>query len=131
MRKRILIPTDFTSQAKAALMSALKMTEKLDAELFVLHSIDIHDRFVSRSSPVSTDSRESILVERAKELMEEHLASEGLDSLSPTTIVGTNSILEDVMEACEKYDIDFIVMGSSGVSGLESLFIGSNTERVV
>src|SRR5690625_7488075 len=63
--------------------------------------------------------------------MEENLASEGLDSLSPTTIVGTNSILEDVMEACEKYDIDFIVMGSSGVSGLESLFIGSNTERVV
>src|SRR5690625_1908991 len=131
MRKRILIPTDFTSQAKAALMSALKMTEKLDAELFVLHSIDIHDRLVSRSSPVSTDSRESILVERAKELMEEHLVSEGLDSLSPTTIVGTNSILEDVMEACEEYGIHFILMGSSGVSGLEILFIGSNTERVV
>src|SRR5690625_8018025 len=91
----------------------------------------MYDCFVLISSPFSTDSRESILVERSKELMEEHLASVGLDSLSPTTIVGTNSILEDVIEACEKYDIDFIVMRSSGVSGLERLFIGSNTERLV
>lgn len=131
MKKRILIPTDFSSQAKAALLSAVKMAEKIEAELFVLHSIDIHDRFVSRSSPVSTDSRESILVGRAKELMENHLASEGFKNFKPTTIVGTSNILEDVMDACKKYSIDFIVMGSSGVSGLESLFIGSNTERIV
>lgn len=131
MKKRILIPTDFSSQAKAALLSAVKMAEKIEAELFVLHSIDIHDRFVSRSSPVSTDSRESILVGRAKELMENHLASEGFKDFKPTTIVGTSDILEDVMDTCKKYSIDFIVMGSSGVSGLESLFIGSNTERIV
>lgn len=131
MKKRILIPTDFTSQAKAALLSAIKMADKTKAELYVLHSIDIHDRFVSRSSPISTESRESLLVGRAKKLMEEHLASEGFEDLDFTTIIGTTSILEDVMDACEKYSIDFIVMGSSGVSGLESLFIGSNTERVV
>jgi len=131
MKKRILIPTDFSSQAKAALQSAITMAKKMEAELFVLHSVDIHDRFVSRSSPVSTDSRESILVGRAKELMEEHLESEGFKDFNPTTIVGTSSILEDVMDACDKYSIDFIVMGSSGISGIESLFIGSNTERVV
>lgn len=131
MTKRILIPTDFSSQAKAALMSAMKMAEKMEATLFVLHSVDIHDRFIPRSSPESTESREAILVKRLEKQMEEHLKSEGLESLKPTTIIGTNSILEDVMEACETHKIDFIVMGSSGTSFLEGLFIGSNTERVV
>lgn len=131
MTKRILIPTDFSLQAKAALMSAMKMAEKMKVELFALHSIDVHDRFISRSSPASIDSRESLLVERAKKQMTEHLKSEGLESLNPTIVIGNKSILEDVMEACETHKIDFIVMGSSGTSFLEGLFIGSNTERVV
>lgn len=131
MTKRILIPTDFSSQAKAALMSAVKIADKIDAELFILHSIDIHDRFISRSSPISIESQESILVKRTQELLVKHFKSEGLGDLHPTIIVGTSSILEDVLDACDKHHIDFIVMGSSGISGLESLFIGSNTERIV
>lgn len=131
MTKRILIPTDFSSQAKAALISAMKMAEKIDAELFVLHSVDIHDRFISRSTPESIDSRETKLIKRLEEQVAEHLKSEGLENLNPKVIIGTGSILDDVMEACETHNIDFIVMGSSGTSVLEGLFIGSNTERIV
>ena len=35
------------------------------------------------------------------------------------------------MEVTAKNDIDLIVMGSQGASGLQEMFIGSNTEKVV
>lgn len=131
MTQRILIPTDFSSQATAALTTGVILAKKINAELFVLHSVDIHDRFVSRSSPEDSNSPEEILMQRAEMQMKEHLALYGINSIKSTTIIGTDTILEDVLKACETHDIRFIVMGSSGSSGLSELLIGSNTERVV
>lgn len=131
MTQRILIPTDFSSQAKAALNTAVLLAEKINAELFVLHSVDIHDGFISRSNPENPLSREDTLILRAEAEMKEHLASMGLKDFKPNTIIGTDAILEDVLKTCEQHDIDFIVMGSSGSSGLSELLIGSNTERIV
>lgn len=131
MTQRILIPTDFSSQAKAALTTATILAKKINAELFILHSVDLHDRFIARSKPENPDTSEEILIKRAEEQMKKHLALEGIDDIKSTTIIGTDAILEDVMKACEAHDISFIVMGSSGSSGLSELLIGSNTERVV
>jgi nucleotide-binding universal stress UspA family protein len=36
-----------------------------------------------------------------------------------------------IIKETEKFDIDMIVMGSQGASGLQEMFIGSNTEKVV
>lgn len=131
MTQRILIPTDFSSQSKAALTTAVILAKKIDAELYILHSVDIHDGFIARSNPENPISREAALIQRAEKQVNIQLASEGLGDYKPTTIIGTDSILEDVMKACEKYAIGFIVMGSSGSSGLSELLIGSNTERIV
>lgn len=132
MTKRILIPTDFSKQAQAALLTAVKLAKKLNAELFILHSVDIYDGLIPRSyNPEDPDSREKIMIDRAEELIKEHIASEGIQDLNPTSIIGKNDILQDILDACKTHRIDFIVMGSSGASGLEEMFIGSNTERVV
>ncbi len=36
-----------------------------------------------------------------------------------------------IIDESEKNNIDLIVMGSQGASGLQEMFIGSNTEKVV
>ncbi|MGB3773702.1 MAG: universal stress protein, partial [Leeuwenhoekiella sp.] len=38
---------------------------------------------------------------------------------------------EGIMEYVTKYEIDGIIMGSHGATGIQELFIGSNTEKVV
>lgn len=131
MTQRILVPTDFSPQAKAALSTAVILADKLNAELFILHSIDIHDRFIPRASPDRPQSREELLIQRAEKQMKEHLDSEDIKKRNPTIIIGKDNLLEDVIKACETHAISFITMGSNGSSGLSEILIGSNTERVV
>lgn len=131
MTQKILIPTDFSTQAKAALKTAILIAEKTNAELFVLHSADLNDRFMARPNPNNPQTQEDILIEKAEEKMSEFLETQGLENHKPTTIISTGNILEDILDACKAQDISYIVMGSSGSSGLSELLIGSNTERVV
>ncbi|NNL81698.1 MAG: universal stress protein, partial [Flavobacteriaceae bacterium] len=42
-----------------------------------------------------------------------------------------NQSFNQLPQTCEEKNIDLIVMGSHGVSGLKEIFIGSNTEKVV
>ena len=45
---------------------------------------------------------------------------------------GDNTItFNEIKDSCKEFDIDMIVMGSHGTDGLQEIFIGSNTERVV
>jgi len=43
----------------------------------------------------------------------------------------TDAPVEGISEFAKKNNIDFIVMGSHGTSGIEEFFVGSNTEKVV
>lgn len=131
MTRRILIPTDFSKQAKAALITAINIAKKLNAELFILHSIDIYDGVIPRATPENPNFRETAKMERAKESMKKHLEEVNLPSIELNILFGKRRILQDILEACQTHEISLIVMGSSGASGLEEMLIGSNTERVV
>ena len=45
--------------------------------------------------------------------------------------IGFNEIFKGVFHTCKKHEIDLVIMGSNGVSGLKEMLIGSNTEKVV
>jgi nucleotide-binding universal stress UspA family protein len=42
-----------------------------------------------------------------------------------------NSVLDSVLDVIGKGDIEIVIMGTKGASGLEEIIIGSNTEKVV
>lgn len=131
MVQRILIPTDFSLQAKAALATAVLIAEKTNTELFILHSIDLNDRFVARPNPNNPQTQEEILIEKVEGKISSYIEEQGVEKYNPTTIIGVGNILEDIQKACKEHAIDYIIMGSSGSSGLSELLIGSNTERIV
>jgi 2-hydroxy-3-keto-5-methylthiopentenyl-1-phosphate phosphatase len=45
--------------------------------------------------------------------------------------VELHEIFKGVFQVCKKENIDLVVMGSNGISGLREMLIGSNTEKVV
>ncbi len=130
--KRILVPTDFSETARAALDQALILTAKFDAELTVLHA-----RLLFEDDPVELEEKlkdlkaeekhvEEVLLEKMKKRTEAHqhlnIKHEIIRGYSaPSAILGY----------INNREFDLVVIGTHGRSGLEHFLIGSVAEKVV
>lgn len=128
--KRILVPTDFSPQAENALKVAIQIAQKHRSEIFLIHSMEMPLHLAS--SAESGSLPESLFfIKLAEKRFRELRDKPYLEDITIHETIGHNEIYEDIEEACQKSDIDLIVMGSTGASGFKEMFVGSNTEKVV
>ncbi|MAP53904.1 universal stress protein [Altibacter sp.] len=128
--KRILVPTDFSSQAENALQVAVQMAKKHASVIYLLHSLDL-PLHLARSGSGGSLPESLYFIKLAEKNFEELLQKPYLQDVEVREAIGHAEIYEDVSEAVSANDIDLIVMGSHGASGFKEMFIGSNTEKVV
>lgn len=131
--KKILVPTDFSEQAENALKVAAQLAKKYNAEIYLLHMIELP---ADMNNPVgetrSHDLPEALFfMKLAKKKFTEVLSAPYLAGLKVHDIVEFNQAFDGIMETSKKHGCDFIVMGSQGATGFKEMFIGSNTEKVV
>lgn len=132
MIKKILVPTDFSKQAESALKVAAQLAKKNNAQIYLLHIIELPVHLVDLMASPNPAAPEAIFfMKETHKKFEELMASPYLSGIEVFETVSFEDILKGVLETCEKNDIDFIIMGSHGSSGFEELFIGSNAEKVV
>jgi nucleotide-binding universal stress UspA family protein len=131
--KKILVPIDFSKKSEEALKVAANIANKINAEIYVLHLIDIPSSEVDMFSGKSIykGPMAEMLFEKTHEKFDEFLNKDYLNGITIYESVMTNTPVKGISEFAEKHDIDFIVMGSHGTSGIEEFFVGSNTEKVV
>ncbi len=131
--KKILVPVDFSQKSEEALKVAAKIARKIDGEIYVLHLLDIPSGEVDMidGHQVPKGPMAMMLFETTHEKFDEFLDKDYLDDIPVYEKVMTDAPVEGISEFAQKNDIDFIVMGSHGTSGLEEFFVGSNTEKVV
>ncbi len=72
-----------------------------------------------------------MIMENVHQKFNDFLDKDFLNDIEVYENVLTDKPVEGITEFAKKNDIDFIVMGSHGASGLEEFFVGSNTEKVV
>ncbi|WP_424493081.1 universal stress protein [Salinimicrobium sp. GXAS 041] len=131
--KKILVPTDFSEYAENALKIAAKFAKKYDAEIYLLHMLELPMDMVN---PVG-DTRSSDLPEAlffmklAKKRFSEILSRPYLNNVTAHETVQFHQAFEGIMETSKKHNCDFIIMGSQGATGFKEMFVGSNTEKVV
>lgn len=131
--KKILVPTDFSSTSKAALQKAANVAESCEAKLLVIYA----DQFLpppdslSEPRPILNTASE----EEKKAFAEEELRKEIAELVPPNVAVESRVIIDDpvpaILTAARTDDIDWIVMGTHGRSGLSRFFLGSVTESVI
>lgn len=126
--KKVLIPTDFSESAKNAFDYAVKL---LGSEAY---SFILMNSYASNSSGggmlVSMD--DVLEKEAVRDLKREVLLLKekyGNIDLQIKTQVGT--IEEAVRRVNVEGEIDYVIMGTHGASGLKKMFTGSNTLRVI
>ena len=133
MFSRILVPMDFSAPSDAALDYARSVAMRFDASLHLLHVADDPYR-VLYSSDVLVPEVERLRAEIVREAtgwLRDRVTEPDVKELGATveTIIGTPA--GSIVEYADGNDIDLIVMGTHGRSGMSHVLMGSVTERVV
>ncbi len=129
--KKILVPTDFSIQAENALKVAAQLAKKYDCEIYLLHILEIPLQEVDPISSYNNLPEAIYFMKLAHKQFEELKTKDYLKNLTIHETVEVQEIFKGVFHVCKKHDIDLVIMGSNGVSGLKEMLIGSNTEKVV
>lgn len=129
--KKILIPVDFSTPSENALKVASELAQKNKAEVHVLHVIELAESLFGAEQFNVNDEQIIFFMKLAQKRFETFLQKEYLKGITVKSFVEPGSAAIAIRETVEKNDIDIIVMGSNGVSGIEEIVIGSNTEKVV
>ncbi|TGV00935.1 universal stress protein [Flavivirga rizhaonensis] len=129
--KKILVPTDFSIQAENALKVAAQLARKYNCEIYLLHMLEIPLHEVDALSSYNSLPEAIYFMKLAHKQFEELKTKDYLKDLTIHEMVELKEIFKGVFHSSKKHDIDLVIMGSNGVSGLKEMLIGSNTEKVV
>ena len=129
--KKLLVPTDFSEQSEYALHVAAQIAKQISAEIVVTHMMGLHNTLIN-----TTDNRSAeqalFQLKLSQKNFEAFLDKEYLQGIKVTDTVENQTVFRGINDIVEKNDIDLIVMGSHGTTGLiQDIFVGSNTEKVV
>ena len=128
--KSLIVPVDFSQQSEFALQTAAGLARSRDAELIVVHMLELNYAMISSAEAFSAQ-QSVLLLKAAEKRLAGFLDKPYLEGIRVTPVIKHYKVFSEVNEIAEKHDAGLIVMGSHGSDGLEELFIGSNAERVV
>jgi len=131
--KRILVPIDFSNEAKCAAKIASKIVRKTGGELFLLHMLELPTTTIDPTDINGTYGAPGALF-YLKIAQKKFAEFKKLPFLKGVKIIETIQFFkafDGIIDESKKHDVNLIVMGSKGTSGLHEMFIGSNTEKVV
>jgi nucleotide-binding universal stress UspA family protein len=128
---RILIPTDFSPSADAALEMATDLAQHFRSEIFLLNVIPMF--------PTTTAYDffpETAFLEEARKHADKHLAmrhdvlvAKGIHA--KVCVESGNDVAGNIMTVIDRDAIDMVVISTHGISGWRPLVFGSIAEKVV
>lgn len=124
--RNVLVATDGSETATAAVDRAVALAERLDATLHALSVVDVKNLGINAHSGVDA------FVGRAEENVAEAAAAAeaaGVEAVE-TVEVGT-SVARGIRSHVAANDIDIVVLGTHGRTGVGRFLLGSVAERIV
>jgi universal stress protein A len=128
--KRILVPIDFSATSLKALRYAIPFAEQFGATIHLVHVVE-RAPFIYDVESMAMTIPEATLVKAAKEKLDS-MANEEIKELVPVTAeVYVGKPFDEVAKAAKASDVDLIIIGTHGHTGLKHVLLGSTAERVV
>ncbi|WP_135304802.1 universal stress protein [Haloarcula amylovorans] len=124
----ILVPTDGSEGSEAAIGPAVDIASTYDARLHALSVIDTMAMGVDVRSVGVLDALEES-AESAVEIIEEQATQASVSAVE--TAIKHGSPYRGIRSYVEEHDIDLVVMGTHGRSGIERYLLGSVAEKTV
>jgi nucleotide-binding universal stress UspA family protein len=128
--KNIIVPTDFSQNAKNALAYALAIAKKTDAKVVLFHSYHLPPNTSTTFkdiSPILKKGAEQDLTRLCKSVKDDTQNS----TVVCETIARKGHLVNEIKTVAKEKNVDLIVMGTKGASGISEIFIGTNTASVI
>lgn len=129
--KCILVPTDYSEDAKAALEAAIEFSKVFGAKIVLVHAYHIETPAVYGGNFVAPQDILEPVREAAQSSMEQlikELTARGVEVESRVVMeYPSHAILDEA----NKLPADMIVMGTRGLTGIKHVLVGSTAERIV
>ena len=131
--KSILHPTDFSESSKHAMSYAISFAEQYGAKLYCLHVIEevtgamYFDML--QTPPLAQLMGE--IEEQAKKALDELLPSDVKERLNVEYIIRRGAAFLETVRCAEELNVDLIVCGTHGRTGLKHAIFGSVAEKIV
>ena len=129
--KNILFATDFSEASEAALPYAAAIARRYDSQLHIAHIVSPAS-YIIPSEPgdlITIDSIHEAALADVHQRMET-LASH-LETIPYHTYVREGEIWENLSDLILARDIDLLVVGTHGRTGVEKLLLGSEAEEIL
>lgn len=134
--KTILVPHDFSASANHAAALARDEAKAHGGALVLLHVLDLPHQMPPDAIILPSENGEPITVrDFAMSSAEAHLADLTArlekDGVTATAFVRIGDPIDEINKFVDEKNIDLIVMGTHGRSGIRRMLAGSVAERVV
>lgn len=133
MMKKILIPVDFSEHSQAAISYACQLIEHnaVKQAIDLVHVYTAHSNmYTNRQVNVDIVDPQVVIAEKN---MNAALATikELFPGIQCQAIYKDGNFYEEISKLTAAFAYDAIIMGTKGATGLEALFLGSNTYDVI
>jgi nucleotide-binding universal stress UspA family protein len=130
---RILVPTDFSKSSDNALTYGIAFAEKFGAEMYLLHVVQDLTWFVPEAILVAPAAMPPLeqFVTAAQTALERVIQKLNLPGIKIHPQVREGTAFDTIIRYAREIDVDLIVMGTHGHTGLAHVLLGSVAERVV
>ncbi len=136
--KKILVPIDFSSNSVNALHVAAEIASKSGAILEILHvnlaaiySAPFSEYASVATAVVDDEQYDEKAVEGLEKLKLELVADPSYAKLNISIRVEEGYLHSSVLKVANEDQVDLVVMGTKGSSGMAEFLLGSNTEKVI
>lgn len=129
--KKVLVPTDFSPCAANAVDFAVQTAKFLQAEITLLHAFQVDGNLNTDHVGITREFTQTMIGEAYHELVQLKRRIKETEGVDVTSLVYTNSVTESILSATRDKNIDFIVMGTLGASGVKEKLWGSQTGALI
>ncbi len=129
--KKIACCTDFSKNAELAFEAAVEMAEKYNAELDLLHILPpVINPMMSDNEWIIPDDSQNSLFTQLKTRMEQVYGGRIDKVIKHKLIVLSGHISTEILKYLKEKQIDIVILGSYGLTGMGLVLFGSVAKRV-
>lgn len=135
--KKILVPTDFSKASITALEVAFDVAKKANADIYLLHVVEeaTPDSYLISGEWQKDNWDDRLftfkLLEKAKRQLEKLVQEPRFSAVKLVGELRLGNPFHGMNAIIAEQKVDLVVMGTRGQTNLESMVIGTNTERIV
>jgi universal stress protein A len=134
--KTILVPHDFSASANHASALARDVAKVHGARLVLLHVVELPYQ-VTPDTVIMPDANgapvniRDYAVTTAEQHLTDLVARLGKDGVAASSVVRVGNAVDEILRYANDDQMDLVVMGTHGRTGLAHVIVGSVAERVV